>query len=162
MEGTRVQTLADLEAWAHDPSAPKVYWLNGQLGTGKTSIAHTFCKRLDAKQMLGGSFFCSRSALTDVTRVIPTLAHMLALSNPNFQATLAEVLTRKPSVADHSSIVEQFGSLIVNPINLATDNEHNERGSNYVIVLDALDECSPSGMVQTFTLAYRRLKDIRL
>ena len=41
MQGTRVQIIADLEAWARDETAPKVYWLNGHLGTGKTSIAHS-------------------------------------------------------------------------------------------------------------------------
>ena len=59
MEDTCVQILADLKAWAYDPCTPKVHWLNGQLGTGKMSIAHTLCKHLDSKQMLGGSFFCS-------------------------------------------------------------------------------------------------------
>ena len=62
MEDTRVQIIADLEAWAQDETASKVYWLYGHLGTGKTSIAHTLSERLDGQQMLGASFFCSRSA----------------------------------------------------------------------------------------------------
>ena len=74
---TRVQIIADLEAWAQDEMAPKVYWMNGHLGTGKT----TLCERLDKQQMLGARFFCSRSALKDARRIIPTIAAMLARSN---------------------------------------------------------------------------------
>ena len=81
MEDTRVQILADLEAWSHVPSTPNVYWLNNQLGTEKTSIVHTLCKRLDAENKLGDSFFCSRSGLTDARRIIPIIASMLAQSN---------------------------------------------------------------------------------
>ena len=42
MEDTRVQILAEIESWAHDASAPPVYWFYGFLGTGKTTIAHFF------------------------------------------------------------------------------------------------------------------------
>ena len=63
MAETRVRIIANLETWARDETAPKVYWLNGHLGTGKTSIAHTLSERLDREKMLGASFFCSRSAL---------------------------------------------------------------------------------------------------
>jgi len=74
---------------------------------------------------------------------------MLALFNPKFQVAIGEVLSIKPSVANLSSLMEQFSSLIINPINLAMDNECKEHGSNYVVVLDTLDESSVSGVVQT-------------
>ena len=59
----RVKIIADLEAWAQDEMAPKVYWLNGHLGTGKTSIAHTLSEHLDREKILRASFFCSQSVL---------------------------------------------------------------------------------------------------
>ena len=62
MPGTRVKILADLEAWASDGLSTKVYWLVGMAGTGKSTILHTLCEILDAKNMLGGSFFCSRGS----------------------------------------------------------------------------------------------------
>jgi len=145
MEDTRVMVLTDLEAWAHDPSAPKVYWLNGQLGTGKTSIAHTLCERLDIQKKLGASFFCSRSALRDARRIIPTTASMLARSNSKIRSAIHDVLARKPDVADLNYLPQQFSSLIVNPIKLATAS-HPE--VYYIIVLDAIDECSASGVVE--------------
>ena len=139
MENTRVQILADLEDWAQDPSAPKVYWLNGHLGTGKTSIAHTLSKRLDAKQMLGASFFCSRTALRDARVIIPTIASILSRSNPKIRSALCEVLGSNPDVADLNSLPEQFSSLLVKPIKRVIGNDIKVYK---IIVIDALDECS--------------------
>ena len=60
-----MQIIADLEAWVQDETAPKVYRLNGHLGTGKTSIALTLSERLDRQKLLGASFSCSLSELLD-------------------------------------------------------------------------------------------------
>lgn len=146
MKTTRVKILADLEAWARDSSSPKVYWLNGLLGTGKTSISHTFSERLDAHQILGASFFCSRSTSKDATCIIPTIANRLAASNPTIRSAILEVLTNKRDVVDFSSLplAEQFSSLITEPIKLATEIK-----GCIVIVIDAIDECSSPWMVET-------------
>jgi len=144
MEDTRVQILADIEAWANDPSAPKVYCLNGLLGAGKTSIAHTFCRRLDAQEKLGASFFCSRSGLMDATRIIPTVANMLAQYNPNFRSAIIDVLASTPDVTDFNSLSEQFTSLIINPLKPVTEH----KAKSVIIVIDALDECSAPKMVE--------------
>ena len=142
--------MADLEAWARDEMAPKVYWMNGHLGTGKTSIAHTLCERLDPQQMLGASFFCSRSVVQDATRIIPTTATMLARSNPEIRSAIREVLTNNPDVADLNSLPQQFSSLIVNPIQRVIDKDVK---IYKIIVIDALDECSSLWIVQSLIKA---------
>ena len=144
MQDTRVQIIADLEAWARDETAPKVYWLNGHLGTGKTSIAHTLSERLDMHQMLGASFFCSRFALRDATRIIPTTATMLARSNPKIRSAICEILTGDPDVANLNSLPHQFCSLIANPIKDVIDKDVK---IYKVIIIDALDECSSQQLV---------------
>ena len=66
--GTRVKILEDITKWANDRSlaSPRVFWLAGQAGSGKTTIAYTIAKRFEkggnANQhtVLGGNFFCSR------------------------------------------------------------------------------------------------------
>ena len=81
MEGTRRQILAELEEWAFDDAAPRVCWLNGMAGTGKTCISHTFSETLDKKQMLGASFFCSHSVskqVKDASFIIPTVVTKLS------------------------------------------------------------------------------------
>ena len=145
-----MQIISDIEAWAWDEMAPRVYWMNGHLGTGKTSIAHTLCERLDTQQMLGASFFCSRSAVRDATRIIPTTATMLARSNPEILSAMREVLTRDPDVADLNSLSKQFNSLIVNPIKCAIDKDIK---IYKIIVIDALDECSSPWVVKSLIKA---------
>ena len=120
-----MQILADLEDWAQDPLAPKVYWLNGFLGTGKTSIAHTLSDRLDKNLMLGASFFCSCSALKDARRIIPTVASILSLSNPNIRSAICEVLESTLGLVDLNSLSEQFRFLVVEPIKKVLGNDIN-------------------------------------
>ena len=122
-----------------DPTTPKVYWLNGHLGTGKTSIAHTFSERLHKIRMLGASFFCSRSALKDTRCIIPTIASMLSQSNPKIWSAICEVLASNPDVGDLNSLSEQFKSLVVGPIKKVVRNDIK---IYKIVVIDALDECS--------------------
>ena len=143
---TRVQIIANLEAWARDEMAPKLYWLNGHLGTGKTSIAHSLSERLDRMQMLGASFFCSRSALKDASRIIPTIATMLAQSDPEIRSAIHEVLASDPDVADLNSLPQQFSYLVVNPIKRVVDKDVK---LHKIIVIDALDECSSPWIVES-------------
>ena len=89
--------------------------------------------------MLGASFFCSRSALRDARRIIPTIASMLSRSDPKIRSAICEALERNPDVADLNSLSEQFKSLVVEPMKRAI---HNDTYVYKIIVIDALDECS--------------------
>ena len=93
----------------------------------------------------GASFFCSRSALRDASRIIPTIATMLARSDAKIWAATREVLESDPDVADLNSLPQQFISLIVNPIKRVIDTDAK---IYKVIVIDALDECSSSSIVE--------------
>ena len=98
MEGTREQILADLEEWAVNDAAPKVFWLNGMAGTGKTSIAHSLSERLDKNQILGASFFCSRSASREVRNaslIIPTIASTLSQISPVLRSAISARFSKR-------------------------------------------------------------------
>ncbi|KAI5991215.1 hypothetical protein EDD15DRAFT_2369143 [Pisolithus albus] len=43
LDGTRTQVMADIVSWIHntDDNAPRILWLHGQAGKGKSAIAHT-------------------------------------------------------------------------------------------------------------------------
>ena len=45
--GTRVDIIAQLNAWIGEKDHTRVYWLTGLAGLGKTTIAYTICKSLD-------------------------------------------------------------------------------------------------------------------
>src|SRR6266568_4865215 len=59
LPGTRVEILAEIENWvrATDPNTPRVLWINGAAGTGKSAIAHTIALIFDQNRELG-SFLC--------------------------------------------------------------------------------------------------------
>ena len=48
-DGTRVKILEDITKWANDRSlvSLRVFWLTGQAGFGKTTIAYTIAKRFE-------------------------------------------------------------------------------------------------------------------
>ena len=148
MPETREQILETLEDWAIDDETPKVYWLNGMAGTGKSSIAHSLCEILDKKGKLGGSFFCSRSdtTLRDGKAIVPTIASMLARSSPSIQSELFQILEQHPDAASFNSLSEQFKLLLARPINNAIPT--NVR-TYKIIVIDAIDECSQQWKVES-------------
>jgi len=142
MPGTRVGLLCKMITWIKT-DARAVFWLAGMAGTGKTSVALTLCRMLDsdADVLLGGSFFCSRTAnveaRTDVRRVIPTLAALLALRSPKFAIELAAELRPNSGVAGHQPVGDQIGPLLQRPLAALASEKRP-----IVFVIDALDECS--------------------
>ena len=148
MAGTREQILDELEGWAIDDAAPKVCWLNGMAGTGKTSIAHTLSERLDEKQMLGASFFCSRSAsqeVRDASLIIPTIAAKLSQASPPLRSAMVQTIEKEPDVGSMHILSKQFCLLLVEPIQRALGPSVK---TYKIVVIDALDECTNLGTVE--------------
>ena len=134
LAGTRKAELQRIEQWAVDYTNKRVYWLNGNAGSGKSTIAQTFAERSFAEGRLGASFFCSRDFpdRRNIRLIFPTLAYGLAYLHTKFRETLMEVLSSNPNVA-YESLANQLESLLVLPLkstNLST-----------TIIIDALDEC---------------------
>jgi len=120
--------------WTKDFDKPRVYWLNGLAGTGKTTIAQTIAERVFADGRLGASFFCSRdySDRSNLHFIFPTLAVQLARKYTEFRSTFIPLVRSDPGVA-HESLHNQMKKLIVGPL--------EKSGISTVIVIDALDEC---------------------
>ena len=143
MAGTRVRILADLEAWASDDLNTKVYWLVGMAGTGKSTILHTLCEILDGKDMLGGSFFCSRGSenARNARLIIPTIAHSLASTSPCIRSEVIKAIENDPKLAEptYINLVGQFNKLIHVPIQVSVGTAVK---TYKIIVIDAVDECT--------------------
>ncbi|VDC03575.1 unnamed protein product [Peniophora sp. CBMAI 1063] len=139
MRGTRVAILKGLKAWAHDQAAPRIYWLNGMAGTGKSAIARSFGQCLKREQRLGGSFFCSRGGSVeegDAQRIIPTLAASMASRHPGFSKALLAKLHDEP-FSSHWNLSLQLEWLLAHPL-----STFGKDSRMLVLVIDALDECS--------------------
>jgi len=142
MLGTRVQFLKQVLKLLTTRTSPHIAWIAGMAGTGKTSIALTLCRLLwtETAVLLGGSFFCSRSTgtveRTDVQRIVPTLAMVLAREFPDYASALAKQLVAKPDVA-HWTVRSQIERLVKVPL-----AELEQFDGQIVFVIDALDECN--------------------
>jgi len=134
LRGTREAVLNEIELWASDYNRSPIFWLNGLVGTGKSTIAQTISERVFADGLLGAAFFCSRDFKdrSNLHFVFPTLAFQLAHKYPAFRSILVPLLQLNPDVA-YESLYKQMEKLIVGPLRSA--------GISTVIVIDALDEC---------------------
>ncbi|KAF8601236.1 hypothetical protein BDV93DRAFT_585628, partial [Ceratobasidium sp. AG-I] len=144
MPGTRVEVLDKLKAWAENSKSENIYWLNGMAGTGKTTIAYSFCDQLKSSLALAASFFCSRQVkeCRDVNLILPTLAYQLARFSRPFQHHLSKAIEKDPDIHTRK-IPEQFQKLIVEPLLKSKDTIPLD----LVVVIDALDECDNKGGV---------------
>ncbi|QRW22421.1 Vegetative incompatibility protein HET-E-1 [Rhizoctonia solani] len=143
-EGTRVKVLDELKAWVLEAAGQSVYWMSGMAGTGKTTIACTFAKWLEAEKLLAASFFCTRTSTDcqDVTRIIPTVAYQLAQYSIPFRSALCDILGNNSDIGS-KDIAAQFEKLILEPLNRMKDDIPD----GMVVVIDALDECKDQGGV---------------
>ncbi|KZT37864.1 hypothetical protein SISSUDRAFT_1129241 [Sistotremastrum suecicum HHB10207 ss-3] len=150
-KGTREAILQELMSWSHNPSTPRIYWLNGMAGTGKTTIAYSFCELLLQQNSFGASFFCSRAVeeTRQVHRIIPTLVHTLANNRhlpPRLASSIINALTLDESLANTAMLEKQCQALLLDPLSISM----RDSGSCPIIVIDALDECSSPEQVHRF------------
>src|ERR1700722_6941464 len=136
---TRTAILEELRQWADSPDGPKVYWLNGMAGTGKTTLAYSFCGDMQLARRLGASFFCPRTdpESRDVSRIVPTIAHQLARLLPAYREGLIRQIEEDKDISARTTEV-QFQKLVRDPLRATKASTP----AGVVIVIDALDECN--------------------
>ena len=148
--GTRVKILEDITKWANDCSlaSPRVFWLTGQAGSGKTTIAYTIAKRFeegntDQRIVLGGNFLCSRQfqETQAQTRILPTIAYQLAHKCKSYANALH--IADKFDAVNHD-VSSQMKGLLVGPWQLSEATRSSELPP-YLIIIDALDEIKDDG-----------------
>ena len=169
-DGTRVKILGDITKWANDGSlaSPRVFWLTGQAGSGKTIIAYTIAKKFEQggnanHTVLGGNFLCSRQfqETQGQTCILPTIAYQLAKKCKSYANALH--VADKFNAVNHD-VSSQMKDLFVEPWQLS--KPICDPGSElppYLVVIDALDEIKDNqGLVFLLTLLMAiREKDLR-
>ncbi|CCO35728.1 Vegetative incompatibility protein HET-E-1 [Rhizoctonia solani AG-1 IB] len=141
--GTREPQIKSLLEWARAPGTGRTYWMNGMAGTGKTTITHSVCTKLDRASQLGASFFCSRTIpeCRQVKYIIPSISYQLARFSHGFRAELVKALELNPDVCSKAPKI-QYEKLIVGPLTAAQDYL-----PTFIVVIDALDECENDNAV---------------
>jgi hypothetical protein len=139
LENTRVAVLDTLVRWAENGSSTQyVYRLSGLAGTGKTAIMRTLCERLAERQLLGASFFISRTAddRRDTRRIFQTLVDQLAYTVPTLRRPICDALDANPGIVE-LALELQLRDLLEVPYFIAEANLSRP----VVLVIDAFDEC---------------------
>ena len=159
-QGSRDALLEAIQTWWTDGSIQKtpIFWLKGIAGTGKSTIAQTVCQNAAETKHLGATFFFSHQELRRkrADAVFPTLIFQL-LNNidcsDDIKAKIIVSLGKNPS-AGKEVIKSQFKSLILEPLSGL------RQGSPMLLVLDALDECTETGVVQILNLIKSHIHDL--
>jgi hypothetical protein len=138
LEKTRVELLNELDSWLIERDGPQFFWLNGLAGTGKSTVARSFCERAAKHQDTQlASFFISRLATADrryALSIFHTLVYQLAASNGDMRRTVCDAL-RADLTLLKKGLSLQMPKLFLPLLLLIPDS------ARLVIVIDALDEC---------------------
>jgi len=142
--GTRIRILGDIARWANDTSSESVYWLSGQGGSGKSTIAYTIARRFefagdaDDTIILGGNFFCSRQIkeTRSASRIVRTIVYQLALKSKAFADAL-RAFGNFDTI--HYGVRSQLESLLIEPWKQA-QSAGPSKSLRFLVVIDALDE----------------------
>ena len=82
LDGTRTEILKEVVDWMNntDPTTPRIFWLHGQAGKGKSAIAHTIALQAENLGLLGSCFCFTRVRQHEGlhTKLFPTVARDLA------------------------------------------------------------------------------------
>ncbi|TFK79096.1 hypothetical protein K466DRAFT_668231 [Polyporus arcularius HHB13444] len=145
--GTREQIFARLEKWEEGQFAEHctqlpVFVLVGEAGTGKSTIASEFAKRLQGRGRLGASFFFTRGVqeLNSPRKVFSTIASQLARSQPALRGLIVDAAREHLKTAPLQQLEREFEHLIHQPLS-ALPSSHPP----IFVVVDALDECTEDG-----------------
>ncbi|KAI6153060.1 hypothetical protein BKA82DRAFT_4349477 [Pisolithus tinctorius] len=140
LDGTRTEILSEIVDWINSPEvdSPRVFWLFGQAGTGKSSIAHTVAMRFKDLGRLGSCFCFARDRQTERRheKMFTTIARDMAGRDLLFRAALAEAIVSDPSLRTTPDVTQQWEKLIREPLSKVTDTALG----NVLIVIDGLDE----------------------
>ncbi|KAF8156460.1 hypothetical protein K438DRAFT_1861837 [Mycena galopus ATCC 62051] len=136
---TRVTTLDYIKQWAEDPApnCPRVFWLNGHAGAGKSTIAFSIAKHYDTtSKLLAANFFCSRQFEDTNKRryIIPSIVCQLACHSSSFRRALVAVNLGSCDEPD-----KQMQELLVKPWRKCLRDREFQIPA-LLIVVDALDE----------------------
>ncbi|CAE6395781.1 unnamed protein product [Rhizoctonia solani] len=147
-----LNTLNILKEWRQSFEGPRIFWMTGGTGTGKTAIAYSICEQFDYENSLGASFFCSNT--TDVNQIIPTIAYQLAHFSSEYSNTLFKSLLESDTIERNMS--DQFDQLLAIPFRINGKRRNRLVLGDAAIVIDALDQClNVTGVWELLELLYR-------
>src|SRR6267154_1364783 len=140
LPGTREEIIEEITAWINntEDDAPRVFWLHGNAGTGKSSIAHTIAYYFRELGRLGSCYCFDRTqaAQRRDQKVFTTIARDLSDRDEQMRSALANVVHHDLSLATTPDIMQQWKEFIMKPASKLSDGMVGP----ILIVIEALDE----------------------
>jgi hypothetical protein len=140
LEGTRKELIKEISDWINDveKDTPRIFWLHGPAGTGKSSIAHTIAHQFQRLERLGSCFCFDRSQTAERRhqKVFSTIAQDLANRDTSLCRQLTTIVHRNAALKNTTDILQQWEELIMKPARALSEAIMGP----IVIVVDALDE----------------------
>jgi len=144
LEETRHEILDEITTWINniEDNTSRVFWLHGNAGTGKSSIAHTIADRFKKLGRLGSCYCFDRNKMAEERhkKIFTTIARDLADRDKQMRRELANVVHLDNSLKNTTDILQQWKELIMKPAKTLSE----AMVGPIVIVIDALDESGES------------------
>lgn len=146
---TRQDLRSCIVSWLANPNRDSnLFWLYGPAGAGKSAVAQTIAEYYKDQGVLGATFFFSRpNNYDDPDRVIPTLAHQLAVVLPPYKRLCRFIFDQDATILS-KALRLQFRKLIEEPLSTLLVKGPSARP--ILLVLDGLDECQGDGPQRVF------------
>ncbi|KAG6332621.1 hypothetical protein ID866_6466 [Astraeus odoratus] len=139
LDGTRSEVLAEIMRWFEDPSvnAPRILWLHGQAGKGKSAIAHTIAMWFKNTGRLASCFCFARDRQAErlELKMFRTIARDMATYDPLLRRAVADAVAADNSLKATSDVTQQWEDLILGPVSRVSGGLVSK-----LVVIDALDE----------------------
>ncbi|GJJ08970.1 hypothetical protein Clacol_003191 [Clathrus columnatus] len=139
LPGTRIEILEEIINWVNDvdENCPRLFWLVGPAGIGKSAIAHSIALWFQSIGRLG-SFFCfdRNSPNKRREKVFSTIARDLADLDEQIKRKLAEVVHNKTSLQNTTDLHLQWKHFVFEPLQAISEVSTGP----ILVVIDALDE----------------------
>lgn len=140
LEGTREDIINEITTWMNntEDNTHRVFWLHGNAGTGKSSIAHTIAYRFKGLKRLGSCYCFDRNEIAQQRHknIFTTIAQDLASHDKQMQRALAVAVGQDKSLKHTTDILQQWEEMIMKPAKTLSD----AMVGPIVIVIDAVDE----------------------
>lgn len=149
LPGTQLDLIQEILTWGENPNGAPMFWLNGMVGTGKSTIARTVSHHFADQNRLGASLFLSRGhgELGNATSFFITLATQLAEKFPAIQTSIRKAVSENFNISLQSAN-KQWQSLIFQPLLNLKSSSSQSSPRTFVVVVDGLDECDNEEDIQ--------------
>jgi AAA ATPase domain len=141
LPGTRENIIEEIVQWVNSLNGddiPRMFFLSGVAGSGKSAIAHAVAKLFDQQKRLGSSYCFDHADQVNrrPTNLLSTIALDIADIEPHWKTSLRNTVKGNRSLQTTLSVTEQFQNFVLEPAKGLTTV------GPLLVVIDALDECA--------------------